>query len=56
MKNKEKQTKETPKNPKKQIQVMPAAESLSNADLDKVTGGATYSTSRSNIRGAKVTD
>jgi hypothetical protein len=26
---------------------------LSEQDLDKVAGGATYSTSRSNIRGAK---
>lgn len=29
------------------------ASELSDKDLDNVAGGATYSTSRSNIRGAK---
>jgi hypothetical protein len=56
MKNKEKQTKEAPKNPKQQVQIKPADESLSEAELDKVAGGATYSTSKSNVRGQKASD
>jgi hypothetical protein len=52
MKNKEKQTKEAPKNPKQQVQIKPAAESLSEAELDKVAGGGAIkqNTSRSNTR------
>jgi hypothetical protein len=52
MKNKEKQTKEAPKNPKQQVQIKPAAENLSEAELDKVAGGGAnaVNSSRSNIK------
>jgi hypothetical protein len=39
MKNQEKQTKEEPKNPKKQVQIKSVAENLSEAELEKVAGG-----------------
>jgi hypothetical protein len=51
MENKE--IKEDPKNPK-QVQIEPAAENLSEAELDKVAGGGTFSTTRSNIK--RITD
>jgi hypothetical protein len=40
---------------KKDAKITKGAQSpeLSEADLDKVAGGATYSTSKSNIRGSK---
>jgi hypothetical protein len=51
MENKEKQIKEDPKNPK-QVQIEPAAENLSEAELDKVAGGGAnaINTSRSNTK------
>jgi hypothetical protein len=39
MENKEKQIKEDPKN-QQQVQIGPAAESLSEAELEKAAGGA----------------
>jgi len=52
MENKEKQMKEDPKNPKQQAQIKPAAENLSEAELDKVAGGGAnaINTSRSNTK------
>ncbi|MGD1073911.1 MAG: hypothetical protein ABSB15_27685 [Bryobacteraceae bacterium] len=47
MENEEKQIKEDPKNPTR-------PESLSEAELDKVAGGGTFSTTRSNIK--RITD
>jgi len=40
MKDKQKQTKEEPKNPKQPVQVKPDAENLSEAELEKAVGGA----------------
>lgn len=52
MENKEKQMKEDPKNPKLQAQIKPAAENLSEAELDKVAGGGApkQNTSKGNTR------
>jgi hypothetical protein len=40
MKNKEKQTKETGKNPKQRVQIKAADKNLSEAELEKAAGGA----------------
>jgi hypothetical protein len=50
MENKEKQTKEAPKNPKQQVQIKPAAENLSETELEKAAGGAAYNTTKSNVK------
>jgi bacteriocin-like protein len=47
-----KKNKKIEKTDAKTAKVAKASE-LSDKDLDNVAGGATYSTSRSNIRGAK---
>jgi hypothetical protein len=43
MEDKEKQIKEEPKDPKQ-------AENLSEAELEKAVGGATYNTTKSNVK------
>jgi cytochrome c553 len=46
----EKQTKEQTQEEKQQIQNEPVAENLSDAELDKVAGGAHYSTTKSQVK------
>ena len=50
MKDKQKQTKDDPKNPMQQVQTKPAVLKLSDAELDKVAGGSSnLNLSKSNV-------
>lgn len=50
MENKEKQTKEEPKDQQQPVQAQPAADDLSEVELDKVAGGrSNLNLSKSNI-------